>query len=150
MKKNTKVIKSVTSKGIRKEPLVEDFRKYVESHGPFTSSFVEVQVLTFSKDLSILITESKKRITNSKSNHRLKFSKDIPKSSINKACVVLGISIDEDGLIDMALAKSNRRALAREYHPDYNKHRPSSREKYEEVMDAYSLLESYQLSKTGE
>lgn len=66
----------------------------------------------------------------------------ISRVKVTRACEVLSMDPPKPGKpVDMKLAQSRKRTLAKTYHPDVS---PTTRDQYEAVLEAFAVLEDYE------
>lgn len=120
-------------------------RDYVTEHLAESDQMMKDKVLTqLEIDLKTVIEEARMRI-NSEKARGTSYIPTNGKSQIEKvkaSCRVLRIDYS-NGNIDLDAAKKKKRMMARLYHPDLHGGSEEHREKYEQILEAYRVIENY-------
>lgn len=98
------------------------------------------------KDIKIVIEEFQQRIYDVRKAEKTKkeLSQRTLRNHLVAACRTLAIDPPKKGKkIDLAKAKRQKKRLARDYHPDTTGGDPHRTQKYQEVLEAYQVIEQY-------
>lgn len=68
-------------------------------------------------------------------------------ATVYESCDLLGVSRPKKGRpVDLDFAKKNMRIRCKPYHPDFNQGDKEAEERFKEIIEAYSILEEYNVS----